>query len=348
MFLPLGNWMHFSRLTTVEVRWVLWFLAAEVLVKLTEGVSHAGFRATGDYALHVTIYYSTLLAQHASIWVLAMLGLGPVAAAAGFLVIRAIVTPSVAVLLARRHRWLHFGFRQARCAQLRKLLRPALANTGIPLAQGLNVQGMVLLIGTILGPLAVVMFSTLRTLTRLALQLVFTVSNAVEPELAAAFGKGDRILLQSLYQQALRASLWLALVAAVGLIVTGDWILRFWTNGKVAMDPQVFRWLLASAVASVLWWGSVTFLKAANQHLKAAVVYATSAGAALVLAAVMLNSTGNLAMAGMSLLVMDAAMAVYALRAAGRLGGNSPINSVLSAFNPLPLLRLLDTKSHAY
>jgi O-antigen/teichoic acid export membrane protein len=351
MLLPLGSWMHFTRLTTPEVRWVLWFLAAEVLVKLTEGVSHAGFRANGDYALHVTIYYSTLFAQHASIWLLAARGLGPVAAAGAFFIIRAAVTPSVAVLLTRRHRWLHFGFAHAQLAQLaqlRALLRPALANTGIPLAQGLNVQGMVLLVGAILGPPAVVTFSTLRTLTRLALQLVFTVSSAAEPELAAAFGSGNGSLLRNLYQQTLRAGLWLALISALGLTITGEWILRFWTHGKVAMNPELFRWLLASAVASVLWWGSLTLLKSANRHLRVAVAYMASAGAAVVLAAFMLSYTRNLAMAGMSLLVMDGVMAAYALRAAARLIGSPPLNNMLLALNPFPLLRLVATKSHAY
>src|SRR3989454_5030380 len=112
--LPLGSWTHLGDLSTRDVRWVLWFLAAEVLVRLADGINHAGFRATGDYALHVAIYYSTLFAQHASVWLLAVLGLGPVAAAAGFFVIRAAVTPTVAFLLTRRHRWLHFGFAQAR------------------------------------------------------------------------------------------------------------------------------------------------------------------------------------------------------------------------------------------
>src|SRR5207247_3786355 len=99
MLLPLGSWMRFSGLTAPDVRWVLWFLAAEVLVTLADGINHAGFRATGDYAFHVAIYYSTLFAQHASLWSLAALGLGPVAAAAAFFTIRALVTPAVALLL---------------------------------------------------------------------------------------------------------------------------------------------------------------------------------------------------------------------------------------------------------
>jgi len=346
--LPLENWVHFSGLTTRDVRWVLWFLGAEVLMKLPDGVNHAGFRATGDFALHVTIYYSTLFAQHASIWLLAALGFGPVAAAAAFFIIRVIATPANAIVLARRHPWLRFGFSHARLTQLRSLIRPALANTGIPLALALNVQGMVLLVGAILGPVAVVTFSTVRTLTRLALQMVSTVSHAAEPELASAYGKGDQVLLRTVYHHALRGSFWLALTVSIGLALTGARILTFWTHGRVIMDPGLFRWLLASAVASALWYGSLTLLKAANRHLRAAVIYAASAGAALALAAAVLKATGNLAGAGMSLLVMDTVMAGYTLRAASRLCGTSGLTSLYSALNPAPLLKLVIARSHAY
>jgi len=346
--LPLGDWIHFSGLTTRDVRWVLWFLGAEVLMKLPDGVNHAGFRATGDFALHVTLYYSILLAQHASIWLLAALGFGPVAAAAAFFIIRVIATPANAIVLARRHSWLRYGFSEARLAQLQALVKPALANTGIPLALALNVQGMVLLVGAVLGPLAVVTFSTLRTLTRLALQMVSTVSHAAEPELAAAFGKGNQALLRTVYYHALRGSFWLALTVSIGLSLIGAWILSVWTHGKVSMDLELFHWLLASAVASALWYGSLTLLKAANRHLRAAVIYAASAGAALALAAALLKATGNLAGAGMSLLVMDAVMAGYTLRAASRLCASSGLISLYSALNPAPLLKLVTERTHAY
>jgi O-antigen/teichoic acid export membrane protein len=345
--LPLGDWIRFSGLAARDVRWVLWFLGAEVLLKLPDGVNHAGFRATGDYALHITIYYSILFAQHASIWLLAALGFGPVAAAAAFFIIRVVATPANAIVLSRRHPWLHFGFGEARLTQLRALVRPALANTGIPLAVALNVQGMVLVVGAMLGPLAVVTFSTLRTLTRLALQMVSTVSHAAEPELAAAFGRGDQGLLRTVYHHALRGSFWLALMVSIGLALTGTWILRVWTHGKVSMDLELFYWLLASAVASALWYGSLTLLKAANRHLRAAVIYAASAGAALALATAFLKATGNLATAGMSLLAMDTVMAAYALRAASHLSGSSGLTTFLSALNPAPLLKLVTARSHA-
>jgi O-antigen/teichoic acid export membrane protein len=346
--LPLENWIHFSDLRTPEVRWVLWFLGAEVLVRLIEGVNHAGFRASGEYSLHVAINYTTLLAQYGSIWMLAGLGFGPAAAAAGFCAVRTLVTPVVSVILRRRHSWLRFGLEHARVAELRTLARPALANIGLPLALALNVQGMVLLVGATLGPIAVVTFSTLRTLTRLALQLVSTVSHSAEPELASAYGKGDKALLTTLYQHVLRGGFWLSLTAAIALALTGNWIITVWTGGKVIMDSELFGWLLVSAVASAIWYGSLTLLKAANRHLPAAIFYAASAAGALILAALLLNASGKLASAGVSLLLMDAVMVAYTLRAAGRLCGTSVVNSLQATLNPAPLLRLLGAGSHAY
>src|SRR5690606_27902853 len=102
-------------------------------------------------------------------------------AAAVFFGIRFMGTLGTAVLLVRYHGWLSFGIAGMRLAELRRLIKPAVGNMAIPLAQALNVQGMVLVVGAMLGPLAVVVFSTLRTLTRLALQLVLTVAHAAEP-----------------------------------------------------------------------------------------------------------------------------------------------------------------------
>jgi len=178
--------------------------------------------------------------------------------------------------------------------------------------------------------------------------MVSTVSHAAESELAAAFGKGDQVLLRTVYHHALRGSFWLALMVSIGLALTGAWILRVWTHGKVSMDLELFHWLLASAVASALWYGSLTVLKAANRHLRAAVIYTASAGAALALAGALLKGTGNLAGAGVSLLVMDTVMAGYTLQAASRLCGSSGLTSLYSALNPAPLLRLVTARGHAY
>jgi O-antigen/teichoic acid export membrane protein len=339
--LPLPNWLHFQVMDATEAHWVLGLLVAQVFFALPDGVNHAGFRASGDYALHRALHGTTRLLQFVGVWIVALTGGGPVLAAAAFFVVRALATPMYAVLLVRRHPWLRFGFVHARKSELRRLFRPALANMAMPLAQALNIQGIVLAIGAMLGPLAVVVFSTLRTLTRLALQLIITVSQSAEPELAAAYGAGNRALMQSLFMHAFRAGLWLALAAAAGLALLGSIILEIWTHGKVAMEPALFAWLLTSAAASVLWYGALTVLKAANRHLRAASVYVIASGTAVGIAALLMGLTDDIAMAGLALLMMDAAMALYTLNASARLLGVNVMSTLGQAFNPIPLISIV-------
>ena len=347
-FLPLGNWLHLHDLSVTDVRWVLWLLAAEVLIKLIEGTNHAGFRANGDYAMSAFINYSTLLSQFIAVWFVAALGYAPVVAAAAFVAIRALVTPSVAVLLLRRHTWLHFGFRHARLSSLRHLLHPAIANLAMPLAMAVNIQGMLLVVGVVLGPIAVVVFSTLRTLTRLIVRMVTSVAQASEPDAAMAYGQENFMLLRTLYLQIVRASLWLTLVAMIILLFSGNWILEIWTDGKVPMDNVLFRWLLISAEISVLWYGGLTVLKAANFHLRATAVMVLAAVGAVALAWALLETTGQLSDVGIALVAMDTIMAGYVYSAAGRFCGLTPIGVLAGMANPLPLLQLMTRKSHAH
>lgn len=318
--LPFHDWLDLSSLSAADSRWILWLLAAEVLVKLTDGVNHAGYRANGDYAFHTSLYYSTLLGQQVSIWLMAALGHGPVAAALSVLFVRCLVTPTVAWhLVVRHHPHLRFGVDHASPAVLKSLVRPALANLAMPFAQAINIQGMILVVGALLGPAAVVVFSTLRTLTRLALQMVLTVSHALEPELARAWGTADSRRVQHLYVRGFALAFWLALTAILALYVLGPKILDFWTGERVQMDQGLFNWLLLSAFASVLWYSGLTLLKAANRHLRAAVWFVITALAAILLAALLLHVTARLATAGLALLLMDGLMTWYLLTVTGRL-----------------------------
>ncbi len=339
-WLPLAEWLNFQAMDARTAQWVLWLLVAQVLVTLPDGVTHAGFRAGGEYALHFGLHGVVRLLQFAGVWIAALAGGGPLAAAAIFLGVRALATAAFALLVVRRHRWLCYGRAAASTAELRRLLRPALANTAIPLAQALNIQGMVVVVGALLGPLAVVVFSTLRTLTRLAMQMVMIVAIATEPELAAAHGADNRELLRRLFIHALRGGLWLSLLAAGGLALFGSWVLELWTHGRVVMDGALFGWLLASAVASVLWFGGLTVLKAANRHLRAASVYVIASAAAVGLAAVLLQWTGRLAHAGVALLLMDTVMAFYTLGAATVLLAERPWPLLLRALDPRPVVVL--------
>lgn len=317
--LPLSHWMSLRGLSTTQVRWILALLAAEVLIKLIDGVNHAGFRSHGDYGLHVVLTSTTLIAQFSAIWIVALLGGGLLPGAAVFLLIRAVVTPGVAFWMLRRHPGLRLGIGHARRAMLGPLIKPALANVSTPLAMALNVQGIVLVVGAALGPLSVVTFVTLRTLSRLISQTAWRVSHAFEPELAAAWGAQDKKLLRTLYEKSLSVGFWLALPLSVGLLVFGKWMLRVWTHGKVPMNAVLFDWLLISALVSGTWYGSLNLLKSMNAHLHAALWYVFCSAGAVALAAILLHFTRELADVGIPLVAVDLLMAFFLWRPVARI-----------------------------
>ena len=200
---------------------------------------------------------------------------------------------------------------------------------------------MVIVVGAVLGPLAVVVFSTLRTLTRLVFQLILVVSRATEPELASAYGTGNRSLMNSLFVHALRAGIWLGLVAVIMLAIFGREILDTWTHGKVTLEPVLYASLLGSAFASVLWQTPLFVLRAANAHVRAAPVYLATSASAVVVAWAAMKATGAIWTAGFSLLAMDALVAFYAMLAAGQLLRINVAHALIQALNFVGILALL-------
>jgi O-antigen/teichoic acid export membrane protein len=346
--LPLDRWLNTAALSGFAARLIVLFLATEIFVRLAEGISHAGLRACGDYWLYVTLYYSVYFVQTATICIAALLGFGPVIGAGLSLAIRLVATPLVFLALKQRHPWIQYGFAHASYRELRRLTAPAMANLSWTLSQALNSQGMILVVGAELGPQAVVIFSTLRTLTRLTLQMVFTVAVAAEPEFAIAFGAQDHNLILRIFVHVMRAGLWLALTSAAGLALLGPWILRIWTHGKVPMNSALFGWLLLIAVTSVFWFTALTMLKAANRHIRATLLYCLVSGLAVAAGAVAIAMTKHLADVGIALLAADIVMAIYSVRAASQLIGVPAGDYLVQSLNPLPLFAVFVRRMGRY
>jgi O-antigen/teichoic acid export membrane protein len=306
-------------LSNQDASWVIGLLAAEVCAGLNDGTLHAGFRAGGGYALHITIDNSTRLAQHALLWATAAAGGGPVAGACALLGVRLVEIPLTALLLVHKYRWITIGVSHARMGDLHRLFRPAIANLALPLAQSLNIQGMRLVVGSVLGPIAVVIFTTLRTITRLILQAAAVIGHTVEPEMATAYGRGDTDRLFRLYVRTAQLGTILAMALAAFLFWTGDRILAIWTSNNVTMDRSLFGWLVCGAVVSTFWNSGLITLKAANRHLRSTICFIITAGLAVGLTGTILAITGRLADAGLVLLLMDLSTAAYVVPAACRL-----------------------------
>jgi len=172
---------------------------------------------------------------------------------------------------------------------------------------------MVTVIGVMLGPTAVVVFSTLRTLTRLGFQVTNMITNTVWPEISMAYGAGDMDLSRKLHRLSCQASIWLSLCMVAGLLVAGDWIIHTWTLRKIVMDTTLFHLMLSVIIANSFWYTSSAVHLALNRHERMAVYYLTSTSLSLIIA-ICLMSFLELNGVVLALLCTELVMSTYVIR----------------------------------
>jgi O-antigen/teichoic acid export membrane protein len=148
-----------------------------------------------------------------------------------------------------------------------------MASMCFPLSTAINNQGITIAIGSILGPKDVVVFSTLRTLSRLALQVMVMIKDATSPEISSAYARNDMIIARKLHRYSCQFSLWLGLIFIALIAFSGKWIIQTWTHGIVKFDFVLLCIMLSSVLISSFWYISIAVLTSTNNHQKAAIWY---------------------------------------------------------------------------
>src|SRR5438270_6889121 len=114
----------------------------------------------------------------------------------------------------------------------------------LPLLNARNLQWILVVIGYVRAPLAVVTFNTARTISRSDAQGMNLINNSIWPEMSAAFGIGAMDVARMLQRRACQISLVLCLTITLGVAFLGDWIWKIWTVGKVPTDPVLLNIML--------------------------------------------------------------------------------------------------------
>jgi len=341
IILPIHKWIHFSVLNITEIRWIILLLAIEVMLKIMEGIWHAALYSSGHYPLSSILYTTTLLIQFISIWLCAAVGYGPTYAVVAFLFVRLIAIFFVKRLTIRYLSWFETGFRSVRLSYLKTLVRPAMANLSLPLADAFNLQGMLLVIATTIGPVGVVTFATLRTLTRLIVSFVRAINNAVQPELALSHGLDNKEAIEQIYIRSIQISFWFSICAALILIIAGSSLLHMWTMGKVVIDYSLFYFLIMSALMASAWSVGLTLLRSANVHLRAAILYVITSISSVLISGILLHYTGIISLAGVVLFAMNAFLCFYILHLANAFIGMSMIRILHEVFEIRSVIKMI-------
>ena len=320
--LPFHEWFELRALGDSDVVLIIVFLLLHVAVLLQAGVIRAAHRAAGDYAIGAMHGHIARIADAAAVVGTAVLGGTPLQAAVAMVVSRVGVTLYSGYELKRRNSWVRFGKTRATRNTIRRLLPNVTAMMAFPLGLALTLQGMIAVVGLVLGPVAVVAYATFRTLSRLAYQLGGVITNAVWPEMSFAFGSGDMRMARALHRRTFQVVVWLVAPAALVIAVAGRFLLETWTSGSVPYMPALLYLLLGTAVIEATWTASALVLLGSGNHHRIAGAYLAGAAVSITLAVISMPRFG-VEGAAASLLAVAIAMAPYVVRKSLALTGDS-------------------------
>ena len=309
-YLPVAHLLNLTSISEYDAKWSLFYLGIALLFNQLETLLQAAYRCITRYSYGNFLKSALSLVAFAVQMIPVFLGYGPRTAAMVFAMANIAVTLILIACVKHDIPWISYGWSHARFSEIKRLTRPALAFIGYPLGNALNLGGSQMAVNYALGPVAVAVFSTARTVSRLALQVVELVKNTVWPELSIAFGAGNMALVRTLHRRACQIALGMSLGMVVVVATLGNSVLRKWTLGKVPASPWLVGILLVVVVFYSLWSTSMTLVQAINKHEKLATVYSIATGVTCV-ATYFSARAGGLYGAAASLLLSELIMDWY-------------------------------------
>lgn len=311
-FIPVAPLLHLHSMSNHDARWILAWLGLAVLLGQLEQLLQSAYRCVARYSYGNFLKSALSLVAFGSMLVPVVMGYGPRTTAEVFAIANVSITLILCVLVKRDIPWISYGWGHVSAVQLKRLTRPAFAFMGFPIGNALNIQGTLMAVQYALGPAAVVVFGTARTVSRIALQIVQMVNNTVWPELSIAFGAGNIELVRTLHRRACQIALFISIATVIAVAVLGPTFLHHWTAGKVPPSQSLVSLLLIVVVFYSLWSTSSTLVAAINQHERLATVYTVATGLTVLLTYFAAQRYGLFGAAG-SLLLSEIIMDVYVL-----------------------------------
>lgn len=134
-----------------------------------------------------------------------------------------------------------------------------------PVWQAIFFQGTTFVVRLTLGPVAVTIFNTVRTLTRSVNQANSMVISSVIPEIQYELASGNKDKSKKIFDRSLYLIISIALSGMLFLYFFGPWFYQIWTHK--ALNPPAAMWniFIVSILFNAIWWLSSDLLMSINK-----------------------------------------------------------------------------------
>ncbi|MGJ5813082.1 lipopolysaccharide biosynthesis protein [Paludibaculum fermentans] len=203
--------------------------------------------------------------------------------------------------------------------KVRPYILPGLGHAGMPLVNALQNQGVLLVLGTMLGSTAVGAFQTLRIVANGMKSVVGQLSNAIAVEVPALLGQRNEGLIMRIMIRNSQIGLAIVLAGITVLTVAGERLYRIWVGPTAHFEPRLMTFLLLSLIPYVIGASFSVLLLASNQIHLAIVPLLVTAGVSITMVGVCARNFG-LVGPGMAILAWETCLAlIVAAIAASRM-----------------------------
>ncbi len=281
-------------------------------------------RALGFYHQLFEAYYRAAQKAHRSIYLLSFFQLSNIVfsivvlVAGGNILAYSFVTLVLSILflplytmVARKTLSLHRQFR----GKYSKKWMKEFIHTGIgylmsPIWQATLLQGTTFVVRITLGPVAVVVYSTVRTVSNIATQMVSILLESTFPDLQFELGAGRMANAQKIYKYVIIISAIVGLASSMFLMLFGEWFYDLWT--AKALNPPKLMWLIfmASVVFKTVWRASSNIFRAFNEPFLVNVPCLIASVISVTLSYILIRKMG-ISGTAISVLLMDIILFLY-------------------------------------
>ena len=345
-WIPWQLWLKLASVSSMQAASIMIILGAYVIVGQQNNVAESGYRCDGNFATGIFWLTTLRLVEALLATMVALIGGSLLSVALTYLAIRSVGSLAYSLFLRRKSPWLHFGLRHARLQRAKQMAAPALGFMAIPMGDAVTLQGFTVMIGVLLGPVAVVVFSTLRTLSRINFQLMVVVAHALWPELSAAFGAGKISFARRLHRHAIQVALGFSALGGLLLWVMGPFLYHVWIRNAVSFGAACFHVLLLAAIANSLWYTSSMVPMSTNAHHRIAFAYLAGTLISLGIGYLLIHPLGIVG-AALALLFVHSSMSWLVLKTALRQVQDTLMEFVVAMFTLSPIGRAWRRASEA-
>ena len=231
-----------------------------------------------------------------------------------------------------------FSFKLIDVTYFKELFKKGVAFQAFPLGNALSIQGNILIIQLLIGPLAVALFGTAKTLVNVVKQVIDIINQASWPELSHLMGSQDYDRAKYIHRIGVLLSLIISIGGVLFLLFFGKSIYSLWTGNSINLPYHILILLLLPVPLNALWFTSSVVHMASNRHEGLAIRYLIAAACSTI-SSIGLTYFFGLEGTAISLLVMEILLIPYVIKYSIKLTGDDWNSFLVGLLNILKNIR---------